>query len=263
MEKVPYQVPAIVKAFDILSYLAKRNEASFSEIYSELGLPKSTTSQILSTLLSLGCVRKIDYGPNFALGLVLFELGSLAASRLDLRSEAMAVLRTLVTNINETCNLGILDGVEGVYLAKLEGTQPVRLYSWEGKRLHLHCTAIGKVLLTWQEKTEQEKTLKNIELVAHTKNTITKLGSLIKELEIVRKRGWALDDQENEPHIRCVGAPVLSVDGHVMAAISISGLATRFDGEYLSKLVQEVQKAAFQLSERLGGSLASRTLVSR
>ena len=184
-------------------------------------------------------------------------------SGLNLRNEAVPVLRALVANTNETCNLGILEGIEGIYLAKVEGTQPVRLYSWEGMRFHLHCTAMGKVLLAWQEEETRKALLDSIELTAHTRNTITKHKELARELGLIRKQGWALDDQENEPHIRCVGTPVLSIDGQVIAAISISGLATRFADEYLSKLVHEVRQAATELSRRLGGALKGRAPGAR
>ena len=165
------------------------------------------------------------------------------------------MLRELVAKTNETCNLGILDGTEGVYIAKLEGRQPIRLNSWEGKRFPLHCTAMGKVLLAWQEDEKRAEMLLKLKLVRHTKNTITNLNKLSANLRLVRKQGWALDDQENEDHVRCLGHPVLSFDGQVLGAISISGLATRFDGIYLERLNKEAKSTARRLSENLGGSL--------
>jgi DNA-binding IclR family transcriptional regulator len=250
-----YQVPAVMKALDILEFLATQREASFTQIYSELGIPKTSAYHILSTLSHRGYVRFSGDSARYCLGLKLFELGTRSVSRIDLRAEALPLLRDLVTRTNETCNLGIQDGVEGVYLAKLEGTQPVRLYSWEGKRMPLHCTAIGKALLAWQGKEEREEILKEIELIAYTKNTITEKKKLKKHLAMIRRRGWSIDDQENEPHVRCLGAPVLSVDGRILAAISVSGLATRFEGDHLKTLAKEVQRAARKLSEKVGGSL--------
>jgi DNA-binding IclR family transcriptional regulator len=210
-------------------------------------------------LLLRGYLRFAGDSSRYCLGLKLFELGTRSVSLIDLRAEALPLLRDLVTRTSETCNLGILDGLEGVCLAKLEGTQPVRLYSWEGKRMPLHCTAMGKALLAWQEKAALEEILRKIELVPHTENTIRDREKLRKHLEVVRKQGWSLDDQENEPHIRCLGAPVLSVDGRVLAAISISGLATRFEGDYLQSLAREVQGAAQKLSEKLGGSFMTQS----
>ena len=253
--KENYQVPAVVRAFDILEFLCRQKEASFTEIHTSLQIPKSSAYHILGTLTSRGYVRFAGDSSKYSLGLRLVELGTKSTSFIDLRAEALPLLKEFVAKTNETCNLGILDGTEGVYIAKLEGTQPVRLNSWEGKRSPLHCTAIGKVLLAWQEEEKQAEMLPKLKLVRQTKNTITELDKLTAHLRLIREKGWALDDQENEDHVRCIGHPVLSFDGRILGAISISGLATRFDEKYLQKLIREVKSTARRLSENLGGSL--------
>lgn len=253
--KENYQVPAVIRALDILEFLSRQKEASFTEIHTRLRIPKSTAYHILGTLTSRGYVRFAGDSSKYSLGLTLVELGTKSASFIDLRAEALPLLKELVAKTNETCNLGILDGNEGVYIAKLEGRQPIRLNSWEGKRFYLHCTAMGKVLLAWQEEEKRAEMLPKLKLVRHTKNTITDLKKLSAHLRLVRKQGWALDNQENEDHVRCLGHPVFSFDGRVLGAISISGLATRFDEKYLQKLNQEVKSTARRLSENLGGSI--------
>ncbi|PKN26680.1 MAG: IclR family transcriptional regulator [Deltaproteobacteria bacterium HGW-Deltaproteobacteria-21] len=249
-----YQVPAVVRALDILEFLSDQKEATFTEIHASLGIPKSTAYHILSTLTSRGYVRFAGDSSKYSLGLRLVDLGTKSSSFIDIRAEALPLLRELVAKTNETCNLGILDGTEGIYIAKLEGRQFVRLNSWEGKRFSLHCTAMGKVLLAWQEEEKRAEMLPKLKLVRHTKNTITNLNKLSAHLRLVRKQGWGLDDQENEDHIRCLGHPVLSFDGRVLGAISISGLVTRFKGKYLQELNQELKSVARRLSENLGGS---------
>ena len=254
-----YQVPAVERALDILEYLVRGGEASFTEIYTELGLPKSSAYQILYTLEDRGYLRRTGDTGKYVLGLKLFEMGTKAASLVDVRAEAIPVLRRLVEQTGETCNLGVLDGSEGVYLAKVEGNRPVRLNSWEGKRMPLHCTSIGKALLAWQKPETLERLLSRIRLTKYTDETITDRAGLLENLELIRKRGWALDDQENESHIRCVAAPVVNVEGDVLAAISISGLATQFDGQYLLDLAEKVVAACRQLSCKLGaGSVKAR-----
>ena len=188
-----------MRALDIIEYIARRQEASFTEIYTELGLPKSSTYQILGTLAERGYVRHSGDSTKYSLGLKLFEMGSQAVTRLDIRTEGAPVLQELVDQINQTAHLGILDGIEGVYLVKVEGTSPVRLYSWEGKRLSLHCTAMGKVLMAFQEPGAQADLLDRITLTQSTEHTITDRARLVEHLKMVRQRGWALDDQENEP----------------------------------------------------------------
>jgi IclR family KDG regulon transcriptional repressor len=254
--KKNYQVPAVIRAFDILEFLSRQKGAFFNEIHTSLRIPKSSAYHILGTLTSRGYVRFTGDSSKYSLGLTLVELGTKSASFIDLRAEALPLLKELVAKTNETCNLGILDGNEGVYIAKLEGRQPIRLNSWEGKRFYLHCTAMGKVLLAWQEEEKRAEMLPKLKLVRHTKNTITDLKKLSAHLRLVRKQSWALDNQENEDHVRCLGHPVFSFDGRVLGAISISGLATRFDEKYLQKLNQEVKSTARRLSENLGGSIS-------
>ena len=218
-----------------------------------MGFPKSTTYQILSTLADQGYVRQHGDSTKYSLGLKLFELGARAVARIDIRAEAMPILRELAEQTNETCHLGVLDGTEGVYLAKVEGARPVRIYSWEGKRLSLHCTAMGKALLAWQPPDKFSELLDKIVLTRATERTITERDRFIEHLRMVAKRGWALDDQENEADIRCVAAPILDIEGGVSAAISISGLASQLDGEYLLELAQMVRSASEKLSQRIGG----------
>lgn len=251
MDNKKYKVPAIIKAINILEYLSEVKEATFPEICTKMGTPKSSTYQIINTLAALGYIRKIDDSSKYSLGMKLIELGNKAVSNLNIRNAAKPVLRALVAKLNETCHLGIMDGYEGVYLDKCEGTQPVRLYSWIGKRLPLHCTAIGKALLAWQDEQKIEEILNQIELTRVTENTIINPKKLKEHLRMVRDRGWALDDQENEPHIRCIGAPIRNTDGKILGAISISGLSVRFDGEYLKRLSREAMEAAEELSAKI------------
>ena len=255
MEKREYIVPALVRGIDVLEYLALNPDASFTEIYTRLGIPKSSAYQLLSTLASRGYVRNAGDSNKFSLGLRLFELGSQAVRSLDIRAEAMPVLRQLVEDTHETCHLGVLDGAEGMYLTKVEGTRAVRLHSWEGKRLPLHSTAMGKILLAWQKPERLAELLEKMQLTRFTEHTITDVSILKEHLHMVAERGWSLDDQENEPHVRCLGAPIRNIDDEVIAAISISGLATTFDGEYLLEISREVMKAADALSRKIGGGL--------
>jgi IclR family transcriptional regulator, KDG regulon repressor len=248
-----YQVPAVIRALDILEFLSNQKEATFTEIHTRQGIPKSSAYHILGTLTSRGYVRFAGDSSKYSLGLKLVELGTKSSSFIDMRAEAFPLLKDLASKTNETCNLGILDGAEGVYIAKLEGRQIIRLNSWEGMRFPLHCTAMGKTLLAWQKDEKLAEILDKLKLVQHTKSTITDMNKLSAHLRLVRERGWALDDEENQEHVRCLSHPVLSFDGQVLCAISISGLAVRFDDKYLKKLNKELKSTARLLSENLGG----------
>ena len=115
-----YQVPAAVRVIDILDYLNKNQTASFTEIYSNLNLPKTSAFHILSTLELRGIIRKTAYDGKYSLGLKLYELGNTAVARFDIKKEAIPILKELAIKTNQTAHLGILDGMEGVYLEKIE-----------------------------------------------------------------------------------------------------------------------------------------------
>jgi DNA-binding IclR family transcriptional regulator len=251
-DKRKYSVPAAVRVLDIFEYLCNKQEATFSEIYQDTGIPKSSAYQILRTLEDRGYVRRAGDMEKFTLGLRLMELGDKTALMMDIRTEAMPTLRELNRKTNETCHLGIVDGNEGVYIGKVEGSQPIRLYTWEGKRLPLHSTSLGKVLLAWLTDEELNDKLSKLDLTQHTPKTITDPQKLIENLYLVREQGWALDDQENEIHFRCIGVPVFNKNKEVIAAISLTGLATVLDGETLSEMVRELKVAAHELSVKVG-----------
>lgn len=249
-----YEVPAIARAFDVLEYLFRKKEATFTSIHVELGLPKSSAYNILATLEARGYIRRLGQEGNYGLGLRLFELGNVAAARIDIRKEALPFLRELAAKTNQTCHLGVLDETEGVYMEKVESTRPVIMNSWLGKRLSLHSTSIGKTLLAWQNPVKLEQILNKIVLHRYTDKTITEPEELRKHLQIVKEQGYALDNEENEPEIRCVAGPVWDISRGVIAAISISGLTTQMTDERLPELVTELKDATQRLSHYFGSS---------
>jgi DNA-binding IclR family transcriptional regulator len=253
-----YEVPAIARALDIMEMLNKDKEASFTEIFTALGLPKSSTYNIIYTLESRGYIRRIGKDGKYVLGLRLYELGNtaVAATKSDLRREARDVLQELAAITNQPCHLGVLDGIEGVYLDKVEGSRHIVIRSSIGKRLSLHCTAIGKALLAWHDQTDL--LLSKIVLQKCTKNTIVDIEELKRNLVVIKEKGYALDDEENEPDVRCIAMPVWDITGKVVAAISLSGLTNHITAERLPWLVEELKKATEILSSRLGGDAGSR-----
>ena len=149
LRKVPSSdmvVPALTRGFAILDLVAKNPGLDFTSIHGRLGLPKSSTHNLLSTLSRLGLVRmRPDRG--FVLGLKLTELGAFAASHRFVEAESLPLLRALASELQLTCHLGVSEGAEAVYLSKIDCDQPIRVESWVGKRFSLHSSALGKVLL--------------------------------------------------------------------------------------------------------------------
>jgi DNA-binding IclR family transcriptional regulator len=145
-----------------------------------------------------------------------------------------------------------LDGIEGVYLIKVESSHLIRMNSYEGKRLPLHSTATGKTLLAWLDEEKIGEIFKKIKLTRLTGKTITKVADLKRNLELVRKRGWAFDDRENEAHIRGIAAPILNIKGDVIAAISLAGLETQINPDNLIDLSELVKTTAQKISAQMG-----------
>lgn len=256
MPNKTYLVPAVVKALDILEYLGKNGASSFTEIHTVLSIPKSSAFQLLTTLKSYGYVRHAGNSSKYSLGFRLYDLGTQAVSRLDIREEATPLLQDLMLKTGQMSILGIQDGLEGVYLAKAEGNQTIRIHSWEGMRFLLHSTALGKVLLAWQEEEKIDAFLQKADLVRFTDRTIIHPEALKRHLKQVRKQGWALDDQEDEQNIRCIGAPVRNIKGEVVAAVTICGLSSEMNGDRRKNLPGQVKETARQLSLKIGGKLS-------
>lgn len=247
-----YEIRSVAKALDILEFTAQKKRVSLVEIHRELGIPKSTAYELIKTLALRGYLRHVGDSRKYSLGLKIIELGNQAACEVDIRVEAIPVLRELMRKTNYTCHLGVLDGNEGMYLVKVEGKQHIRLDSWEGKRISLHSTGVGKALLAWQDEENINEILNRRLLDPKTEMTITDPNRLREHLAVTKERGWALDDQENEPYIRCIGVPVLDPEGRAIAAISISGLTNQLSDEALPGLSSLAKDAATELSAKLG-----------
>lgn len=250
-----YEVAALLKAYEILEFLLEKGEATFTEIYTGLGHPKSSTYKTISTLQSLGLVRMIGQSNRYSLGLRLIELGAKAANQIDMTTEARPILRKLSMESRRTCHLGILDGSEVVYLLKENVYGAISFDTWPGKRFGVHCTAMGKVLVAWLSEKEIDRILANTEFTKYTPNTVTTPEEIKKALIEVRARGWATDDEESSKMVRCVAAPVRDSLGKIRAALSVTTLTDLDDYEQLFGLTNMVVDAASDLSKKLGSSI--------
>jgi IclR family KDG regulon transcriptional repressor len=250
-------VHTIQKASFILDILGQSPHGiSIKDLSDKMHLPKGTTHRLLSSLSYFGYVRKDPSTKNYFLGFKLVELGNLLLGQLDLRKEAEPFLRDLAERTKETVHLVILDGSEIVYLDKLE-TEPytggLRMASRVGSRNPAHSCAVGKVLMAHLPAAALERILEEKGLPERTANTITDFNQLKDHMALVRKQGYALDDEENERGIRCVGAPIFNEAGTVVAAISVSGPAFRVTRKTIQEsLKKDVVGTAHRISRKLG-----------
>jgi len=247
------EVPAVGRALDILDlFLDGKGPRSIPEITAALNIPRSTTYELVQTLVGRQCLRLVDRsGQRYALGLHLFELGSAYADSVDIAEQGQEVARDIVARCDETVHVATLDGTDVVYFVKADSSQAVRMVSAVGRRLPAHCTAVGKALLSGLDDAEIRSRYAGGEWVRMTPNSLDGPDALLAELAEVREKGLAFDNCESNVDVRCVAAPVRDSAGRVVAGLSISVPAHRADrlsGEFAAC----AREGAAALSARLG-----------
>ena len=244
-------VQSVRRALRMLDELALSGDLGVTELASRLGVHKATASRLLATLADGGVVRRDPETERYRLGYGLLHLAGSISSGLDLVREARPSLEQLAGATGEAVNLAVLDEDSVVHIDQIAGTSTVVSVSWIGRRLPLHCTANGKVLLAFLDEAERERLLKP-QLEAHTPNTIIDLKRLRRELRSVVSRGWARATGELEEGLNAVAAPVRGADGRVVAAVSVSGPEFRMRPSHLNRMSRPTVKAAESISRRLG-----------
>jgi IclR family KDG regulon transcriptional repressor len=251
--KSPYRVQVLDRALAALEVLAARsNECSLVEICRTLKLHKSTAHRLMMVLEQHRLVDKNPDTGRYRLGLKLFELGSKAIGSLDLRRHAKPYLDRLQRELGETVFLCLLDEGQVFYIEKIESQQSVRTACTVGSRAPAYCTAVGKAMLAELTDAEVNQIVRRSGLRAVTPNTITTNSALKAELKAIRRRGFAIDNEEKELGLRCVSAAVRGDSGKMLAALSVSGPAFRVTQERVSEIGVAVKQAATDLSYELG-----------
>jgi len=156
-----------------------------------------------------------------------------------------------------TSHLAVLDQGEAVYIEKVEAPGFFKVNTWVGRRMYLHSTSVGKVLLAWLPRQEMEAIVRQQGMKKRTPKTITAVSRLLADLELVREQGYAVDDEENSTGARCLGAPIHDAMGSVTAALGVSGTLTQVDEENLSRIADALKETARRISRQLIKSGAS------
>lgn len=243
--------PALQRGFAILDLIAREPGLGLVAIGERLALPNSSCHHLLTTLCQVGALQ-MHADRGYVLGLRLFELGALAANQRQVHELALPIVRQLAQEVELTCHLGVMEGAEAVYLLKVEGEREIRVNTWVGKRLSLHSSSLGKVLLAGLPPDELDAVLARLEWVARTPRSIVDAAAFRRHLDEVRRRGWAIDDEEDLPNIRCVAAPVNDARGRVVAAISAVGTVFDITPERFAPLAATLCARAREISATLG-----------
>ncbi|WP_031515414.1 IclR family transcriptional regulator [Desulfofalx alkaliphila] len=247
------RVQALDRAIDILEELSRQPDGlGVTGLGSVLGLHKSTVHRLLNTLMHRGYVEKNISNDKYRLGLKVIELGQSRLENIEIRKEARPFLKNLMKLTNETVHLSMMDNGEIVYIDKVESLNTVRMCSRVGLRAPVHCTAMGKAVVAFWPDEKVRKIIKEKGLVRKTNNTITDYEKLLVEFDLIRKNGYAVDNEENDPGIRCVAAPVRNYSGEVIASISVSGPSSRITKERIDELASKAMDTALNISRQLG-----------
>lgn len=242
----------VAKAIGIVDILASRGETgiSLAELSVLIDMPKSSTHRYLTTLQELGLAERKD-GDRYCLGTKVIELAGSFLTKSDLRNESQAIMEELAERTGETVHLAVPSGTEVVYVAKIESRYALTMSSHIGSRQPMYCTSLGKAILAFSHPKLVRSILAG-ELPARTSHTITSVEALRAELVTVRLQGFALDKEENEHGICCVGAPVLDYSSTAIAAISISGPCERMTLDRAAELGHLLWESTQRISRRWG-----------
>lgn len=253
-QKVGGTIQSVDRALDILETLAEHQEGmGITELSQKLGLHSSTCHHLVHTLLKRNYLDQSPLTKRYTLGVKLLQLKNIKIEQTDLYSQSLPFLDALNLKTGEAVHLALFQGGELLTIAKLESRYPVKVDNgYVGKSNAAHCTATGKAIIADLSEKELDDLFSEKELKAFTPKTNTSLGELKKELARVRRQGYALDDEEYQPGICCVGAPILDFSSKVVAALSVSIPTMRANPSRMNELIGFVKEAAWQISSRLG-----------
>jgi IclR family transcriptional regulator, KDG regulon repressor len=244
---------AAARLFQIIEFLANRNDwVSLREMARELRISAASAYRALSSLKEIGYVRQQPQDSKYQLTLKIAWLSAQVLEHSQLRQIAHPFLQHLTSVTNETTHLAVLEGREFVYIDKVDNSQAVRMRSRVGQRGHLHCTAAGKSILALLDGKELDDLLFHLRFPQMTENTITDDARFREQLVKIRREGYAIDDEENELGIRCIGAPIRDHAGRVAGALSISGWTITMTRERMPQLAPELIQTCQKISRELG-----------
>ncbi|MEZ9646369.1 DNA-binding transcriptional regulator KdgR [Vibrio sp. 10N.261.52.C2] len=248
----PEAVSSVLKVFSILQALGDQKEIGVSELSQRLMMSKATTYRFLQTMKTLGYVSQEGEADKYSLTLKLYELGAKSLEYVELIELADKEMRIISEQTNEALHLGALDESAIIYVHKIDSGYNLRMQSKIGRRNPLYSTAIGKVLLSDKDEAFVRNTLDDVDFVKHTEKTLENTEQVLSALQEVRQQHFAEDNEEQEPGLRCIAAPIYDRFGTIIAGVSISFPTIRFDEERMEYYVGLLHNAGKNISEQLG-----------
>jgi IclR family acetate operon transcriptional repressor len=246
-----YVIPNLRNACRILKLLGSQADGlKVADIGRALDIPVTTTLRIMTTLHLEGLVRK--NGTLFELGPVLIQLGNASLAGTEIRTAALPVLEKLTGGIAETSHLAIPCDDRSLIVAVQDSPHPLRAASRPGFLAELYCSSTGKIFLAYLHFDRLSELCAGARPAKRTPHTLTSLAEIRRDIELTRKRGYSLDDEEFHLGVRCLAVPVYGSDGKVAAAIGITAATVRFTRDRVPEMAVAVKAAAAELSRHLG-----------
>lgn len=242
-------VQSVSRSFALLDALADAGgSAGLAALAAATGLAESTTHRLLATLVGLGVVRRLPDRGGYALGVRLVRLGAAATPALG--AAMRPILEELVDDLGESANLAMLVGDQAEYVAQAPSRHAMRMFTEVGRRVDLHCTGVGKAMLSALDPERAAQLVAHAALPARTEHTLTDRRALLDAVDLARERGYCLDEQEQELGVRCVAVPIAGTDASSYA-VSVSGPLTRMTEDLVERAVPALHTAAARIAAAL------------
>ncbi|WP_281972961.1 IclR family transcriptional regulator [Ruegeria faecimaris] len=239
----------IGKACDVLDQVAAfQRPVRFAELLESSRFPKATLYRFLQSLTNQGMLSYDPDRQTYAPGLRLVRLAHAAWTQSSLAPIARPFLDTLSGETGETVHLAQLDSGQVLYVDKRNAAQPVEMYSQAGKVGPAYCTGVGKAMMAFLDEAELNKVISQQSFHRFTEKTLASEAALRSDLELIRSRGYALDDEEHETGIICVACPIRTPGGRMLGAISVTGSTERMNFDQLEAWIPRVRRVAEQIA---------------
>lgn len=246
-------VQSLDRALALLELIAEEDGLTLTELAQRAGIPPSTAHRILGTLQAHDYVRHDDERGLWQIGVRAFEVGSSFLRSRKLAETGRTIMRELMEECGETVNLAIEDGGSIVFISQVESHHAIRAFHRPGSRGAIHASGVGKALLMLLPDEEVRRILHKTGLERFTEKTLVEPDRLFEDLSAAQARGWAIDDEERTPGMRCVAAPIYNEYGEAFAGLSVSGPTVRLTDERLGELGPMVKRAAEAVTKSIGG----------
>ena len=254
-EEELYRVPNLEKGIAVLEYLSFHTLGeTLQVIKADLDISQTTAYRILNTLVRLGYLNYSEEGKRYKLSRKLLALGFRSLNEHNLLETVLPHLRDLRDQVKETACFGVLGDQKGIFIEQAQGHHTFRFVLSPGKSFELHCSAPGKAIMAYLPNTVRDRYLSYMEFTRYNARTIVSREAYLKELENVRKLGYALDNEEELNGVICIGAPIFDYTGYPCGAIWISGPKDRLSGKVVFASSACIRQVAQDISFELGYS---------